>query len=189
MAKQMTTQHMTGAELQTLREGCNVSREEFAALVGVEARTVKHWENGRSGVPADVADVVQRIDYHVNQAVSGALVALHWLHERAPAGATLADMVLIRYRTAGDLAKYQPDMAGLPLGAHGAVVQRFCSAVRYLAGFERVRMRVIWMGPAAYDAWRAACNMADSEATRSTWAGTQVEIQAIPHRGDQPPAR
>lgn len=193
MAKQMTAHHMTGAELQTLREACNLGRDEFAALVGVEARTVKHWENGRSGVPADVADVVQRLDHSIGQAVSGALVALRGLHERSQAltstGAKLAEMVLIRYRTAQDLAKYQPDMHGLPLGSHGAIVQRFIHGVRYLAGFEAVPVRVVWMDAPAYEAWRAACRMDDSEATRSAWAGEQLAIQAIPHRADQPPGR
>ena len=184
---------MTGAELQTLREACNLGRDEFAELVGVEARTVKHWENGRAGVPADVADVVQRLDHAIGQAVAAALVALRGLHARAQdlrdGGATLADMVLIRYRTVMDLNKYHPDMRGMPLGAHGAIVQRFIHSARHLSGFESMRVRVVWMDASAYEAWRAACHLADSEATRSTWAGEQLAIQAIPHRGDQPPAR
>jgi DNA-binding XRE family transcriptional regulator len=176
-------QNMTGAELQTMREACNLGRDEFAALVGVEARTVKHWENGRSGVPADVADVVKRIDHAIGQAVSAGLVALRDLR----AGCASGDMALLRYRTAQDLAKYCADMAGMPLGGHGAILLRFCHAARYLPGFESVPVRIVWMEPAAYEAWRAATHLADSEATRSAWASFQVATQAIPHRADQPP--
>jgi DNA-binding XRE family transcriptional regulator len=195
MAKQMTTQHMTGAELQTLREACNLGRDEFAELVRVEARTVKHWENGRAGVPADVAAVVERLDQSISQAVSAGLVALRDLRARAKpgsaegtgGGSALGDMVLIRYRTAHDLAKYQPDMRGLPLGAHGAIVQRFRQSLRYLPGFDGVPVRVVWMDTPAYEAWRAACRMDNTPATLSAWADEQIAIQAIPHRGDQPP--
>lgn len=53
---------MTGAELQCMREACAVSREELADLVGVQSRTVKHWESGRATVPADVAAIMVSID-------------------------------------------------------------------------------------------------------------------------------
>jgi len=59
----MTTTHqMTGAELQTLREACGLTREHMAQLKGVQARTIKHWENGRAGVPADVQAYIEDVD-------------------------------------------------------------------------------------------------------------------------------
>jgi DNA-binding transcriptional regulator YiaG len=59
---QAPTCTMTGAELQCMREACAVSREELADLVGVQSRTVKHWESGRATVPADVAAIMTSID-------------------------------------------------------------------------------------------------------------------------------
>lgn len=186
----MTTKpptHMTGAELQTLREACNLSREEFGELAGVAPRTVKHWENGRAGVPADVADMVQRLDYRINQAAKQASDTARRAiieHER---GEQAAELVLMRYRTAEDLARYRTDMDGLPASAHGAIIGRICSDWRSLGDALHVKIRIVWMNPEAYDAWRTACKLPDSETTRATWAAQQVEQQAIPHRGDQPP--
>ena len=62
------TRPLTGAELQTLREACNLTREELGELAGVAARTIKHWESGRAGVPADVAALAQRLDATIQQA-------------------------------------------------------------------------------------------------------------------------
>lgn len=60
--------HLTGAELQTLRENANMPREDLAELAGVQARTIKHWESGRAGVPSDVADLVRCIDQTIDAA-------------------------------------------------------------------------------------------------------------------------
>ena len=75
----MNTEHMTGAELQTLREACHLSRDELAALAGVQARTLKHWENGRAGVPGDVADLVRSMDARVSRAAREVLA--QWLEQ------------------------------------------------------------------------------------------------------------
>lgn len=86
--------NMTGAELQTLREACNLTRENLGELAGVAARTIKHWEHGRSGVPADVADLIRRLDATVSIAANGALRAIK--DAAATAGAYPADIVLLR---------------------------------------------------------------------------------------------
>lgn len=175
--------NMTGAELQTLREACGLTRDELGALAGVAARTVKHWENGRAGVPADVAGLVQRLDDTIQRAADqGADVigtATQDQHGAAP-----NEVILIRYRTPEDLARYRPDMAGLPASVHGAIIGRLCSAMR-ANGLQRAR--VVWMNPDDYEAWRAALRMTDGDATRAAWAAEQIPAQAIPHRADQPP--
>jgi hypothetical protein len=56
-----------------------------------------------------------------------------------------------------------------------------------MTGFERCAVRVVWMQSGPYEAWRAAQQLADSEATRAAWAAGQVAAQAKPHRADQPP--
>ena len=172
---------LTGAELQTLREACNLTREELGDLAGVAARTVKHWEHGRAGVPADVAELVQRLDATIQQAADQGAHAMAQAITRQ--GTAPADVVLIRYRDADHLARYRPDMAGQPAGVQGAIVQRVAQALRQRGQL----VRVIWMQPDAYEAWRVQHNQPDSEPTRATWAADQMAAQALPHRADQPP--
>jgi len=191
-------EHMTGAELQTLREACNLSREELASLAGVQARTVKHWENGRAGVPGDVAALVLGLDAMILKTATQAGDAIKQLQNAArpitlrrvgeedsifyPAGAP-ADLVLLRYHSAEDLDRYRADMAGLPASVHAAIVGR----VRLLAQALGVPARVVWFDAEAYEAWRAVAKLPDTETTRTQWAAGQVATQALPHRADQPP--
>lgn len=173
---------LTGAELQTLREACCLTREELGELAGVAARTVKHWENGRAGVPADVAALAHRLDATIQQAAdNGARVVAQ---ARAQHGGTApADVVLMRYRSDDDLATYRPDMAGQPASVHGAMVQRLTATLRATGQ----PVRIVWMDQDDYEAWRAAHSLADLESTRATWAADQVQHQARAHRADQPP--
>lgn len=184
------TTNMTGAELQTLREACGLSREDLADLAGVQGRTIKHWEHGRAGVPADVAALVTQVDNHINRA---ALEALNALTGPTPPLATEKtpcppiDMVLMRYQTLEELARYRPDMANLKPGVHGAIVNRLRLLLAMAPGFSMVPVRVVWMQPELYEPWRAACQLPDSETTRAQWAAQQLENQARPHKPDQPP--
>lgn len=179
------SENMTGAELQTLREACGLTREDLAGLVGVAARTVKHWENGRAGVPADVAGVVRGIDSRITSACNEALLSA--ADVAAHVGGIPADVVLLRYQNAEDLARYQADMASMPAGVYGAMVGRLRLLLPMVAGFSGVVLRVVWMQGEIYEAWRAVHKMPDNETTRSAWAAGQVDAQAQPHRGDQPP--
>ena len=172
---------LTGAELQTLREACGLTRDDLGELAGVAARTIKHWESGRAGVPADVAALVQRLDATIQQAADQGAHAMAQAIARQ--GTAPADVVLIRYRSADHLARYRPDMAGQPAGVQGAIVQRVAQALRQRGQL----VRVIWMQPDAYEAWRVQHNQPDSEPTRATWAADQMAAQALPHRADQPP--
>ena len=174
---------LTGAELQTLREACGLSRDELGTLAGVAARTVKHWEHGRSGVPGDVADLVRRLD-KIIEATSVEAVDTYAQAIARHAGASApADVVLIRYRDADHLTHYHPVMAGQPAGVHGAIVQRVAHALRQRGQL----VRVVWMVPADYEAWRTRTGQHDTEATRAAWAADQIQHQARAHRADQPP--
>lgn len=188
----MTTDHMTGAELQTLREACHISRDELATLAGVQARTVKHWEGGRAGVPGDVVALVRKIDAQVSHA---ARQALAHMAGAVPDGAAV---VFTRYRSADDLARYRPDMAGLPAGVQAAMVARVLAGCALGLGGTGVPgdasapgavvLRVVWFEPAAFEAWRAQHQQPNTEAARAMWAGSvALASQALPHRADQPP--
>lgn len=67
--------YMTGAELQCLREACGLDRDQFGEMCGVQGRSIKYWEMGASkhGVPADVAELVLKLEEKVRNDVAEAI--------------------------------------------------------------------------------------------------------------------
>lgn len=205
-AKPHTTpapEHMTGADLQTLREACALSRDDLADLAGVQARTVKHWENGRAGVPADVAALVLGLDAALDACTGAEFDAIHatWEPGTVP--------VLLRFKTAQELREHihatQPAhqrrghdagalWRGVPFCAAGAVALRVAILWRFYrqqsgGTVQAMQLpRVVWFDVASYTQWQAVHNTPDSETARTAWARAALGVQAIPHRGDQPPA-
>ena len=113
------TVDMSGATLQTLRESLHITREDLAAAVGVQARTIKHWEHARARVPDDVADTVRSWCAHTAMITAAALA------KAEAAAAAGAPLVLARYRYAGDLLTCRPDWPEeLPVACHGAAIAR-----------------------------------------------------------------
>lgn len=193
--------HMTGAELQTLREACAMSREDLADLAGVQARTLKHWENGRAGVPDDVAALVRRIDHALYLCARAELDALR------AAWVPGSPVALVRYKTAPELRGYIQAIDageahhtstngpklwdGVPFCAAGAVAQRVAQALRFGRQEQIAQMQIlsiVWFDAPDFAQWLTVHNMQDSEAARMAWARDTVAKQAIPHRADQPPA-
>ena len=190
----MEHENMTGAELQTLREACNLGRDELGDLVGVQARTVKHWESGRAGVPADVAKLVRELEGTLDAAAAHAIETVHRM--QLENGAPAQDVVLLRYKTDEDLATHYTDQrktspAGvMPASLHGAIVGRVRLALRNHQKFAGAGVRVVWFDADDYRKWlpeQHPLHQADSSENRAAWAAQQVEAQAMPHRGDQPP--
>lgn len=72
-------------------------------------------------MPQDAAKELQRLDALVERAVLGAVDGLQAAQERSGAP---QDVMLVRYRTADDLARYRPDMAPYPPCVHGALIDR-----------------------------------------------------------------
>lgn len=184
-----TDHHMTGAELQTLREACNLSRDELATLAGVAARTVKHWENGRAGVPADVAAIVTDIDARITVEMHRVTrAAMAW----ARAGGTgdpVRPAVLVRHGPESwDRWCLEGKLAGLPASVSGALASR-CRLWMQAGetGSNVMAARVVWFDDADYVAWLERAGAAPSADTLQRWAAEQVTAQAIPHRADQPP--
>lgn len=184
-----TPDHMTGAELQTLRDAAGLTRETLAALAGVEPRTVKHWETRKgASVPADVAVIVSHAAWTVINTSRAVLRAAQASHKP---GDTVA---LLRYRKTADMIGGD-DMPAWHADAWGAILSR---AVLQLMAAD-YRPRVIWFDPDNYQAWRQSLRFdrqtgspveppEDNAATREAWAAWAIERQAIPHPGDQPPA-
>jgi len=177
--------NMTGAELQTMREGVNLSRDELGALVGVAARTVKHWENGRTGVPADVAQAVADLEEGVSLAALAELMRWEGKQARSPAQV----VALVRYRQDSDAARMGAGVAGYPVAIHGAIVARVrAELLDKVLVFADQAVRVVWFDAADYGAWLAQVGAPDTPEALDHWALQQVAQQARPHRADQPPA-
>lgn len=70
-----TSDYMTGAELQALREACGLDRDQFGEMCGVQGRSVKYWEM-RSGVPADVSEMILKLEAKVRADTEDALKRL-----------------------------------------------------------------------------------------------------------------
>jgi len=177
-----TPDHMTGAELQTLRESAGLSREALAELAQVQARTVKHWETRTgSAVPADVAGIVTRLaGWVLHTAREGLRQVLESPHEPA-------DVVLLRYRETAHM--HPQDVAsGARADVHGAMVARLVLDLTA----EGHRARVVWFEPEAFSSWVADVQGLppghDTPAARAVWAAQAIEAQARPHAADQPPA-
>lgn len=197
-----TPDHMTGAELQTLREAAGLSRDVLAGLANVQARTIKHWET-RTGaaVPADVAAMVRQVAAWVLQAsreglraamlqahggpmaagVAGALAGIFPARDDAP------EVVLIRYRET-DHMHTQDRAQGLRADVHGAMVARLVLDLQA----HGMRPRVVWFDPESFAHWVQVVQGLppghDTPAARAAWAAQAIAAQAIPHPADQPPA-
>jgi len=184
-------QQITGAELQTLREACGLGRDELGEMMGVQARTIKHWENGRAGVPGDVGAYLVRLDEAINEQMQAQREALQ-ASQRTQGGRLPAQLVLIRYRTneppasSPEQGRCAYQLNTLPEGVSGAVLGRLRLELRQSPGWERVPVRVVWFDPAGFEAWRQANNQQATETARQQWAAQELALQAIPHRADQP---
>ena len=182
--------NMTGAELQTLREACNLSRDELATLAGVAARTVKHWENGRAGVPADVAALVADIDGIITREVhTTAQHAMQWAREGGRDGNPVRPAVLVLYGPESwPKWHHLGGFSALPVGVASALVSR-CRLLMQAgeSGKHAMPVRVVRFDESNYLAWLKLAPDADDPGTLQRWAAEQVTAQAIPHRADQPP--
>lgn len=182
----LQTTPTTGAELQTLREACNLTREALAELVGVQARTIKHWENGRSAAPEDVAHTVKRLAFWVlrasaqTEAQARAMLAHSALTAKSPP-VDGAGVVLLRYRQTADMA-LDDRLNGLRADVHAASVARVALALQ-ASGHTA---RVVWFEPEAYAQWAAEQgHTEDSSAHRAAWAAAHgLTTPQARHRPD-----
>lgn len=114
---------MTPAELKTIRESLGLSAQWLAGRAGVrQQRSVQYWEAGRSRVPEDVADLILRIDAQFTEATRQALAVVD--EQTAKQGHPPETVRLYRYRDDAALHVARPDMAGLPVTAHAALLAR-----------------------------------------------------------------
>ena len=118
---------MTTSELKTIREAIGLTVPDLAALAGVQERTVRYWESGRSAVPADVQDQVLKIDAWLTAQAREALATVRAL--AAEVGALPESIHLLRYRENADLWRFQPAYRPLPVTVHAAALARTRTAL------------------------------------------------------------
>lgn len=156
---------MTPADLKTIREAIGLTVPDLAALAGVQERSVRYWESGRTAVPADVQAQVLRIDAWLTEQAREALATVRTL----AAGEAVH---LVRYREDEDLWRFQPAYRPLPVTAHAAALARTRAA---LAGLH-VRSVIVYMEPGEYSRWLDG--RADSTGLREVWASEQVAVKS-----------
>lgn len=113
---------MTPAELKTIRESLGLPVQWLAERANVQRRTVEYWEAGRSPVPADVAALILQIDAQFAEATRQALAVVDEQTEKQ--GQPPETVRLYRYRDDAELWAARPDMRGLPVTAHAALLAR-----------------------------------------------------------------
>lgn len=112
---------MTSAELKTLREACGLSQGWLASRAGVNERTVRYWESGKSTVPDDVAALIAEIDETLDHA---AMEAAEQARDLVAAHGKPIAVTLFRYASDAELWEARKDMSGLPATCHAALLAR-----------------------------------------------------------------
>ena len=113
---------MTPAELKTLRESLGLPVQWLAERANVQRRSVEYWEAGRSRVPDDVAELLLKLEAQFAEATRQALAVVD--EQTAKQGQPPETVRLYRYRDDAALHAARPDMAGLPVTAHAALLAR-----------------------------------------------------------------
>ncbi len=118
---------MTPAELKTIRESLGLPVQWLAERAGVQRRSVEYWEAGRSNVPADVEALLLKLDAQLAEATRQALAVVD--EQTAAQGHPPETVRLHRYRDDAALWQARPDMHGLPVTAHAALLARVRAAL------------------------------------------------------------
>lgn len=111
-------ERMTDAEFRTIREFLGLSGDWLAAHLGVSARTVRHWEQGKYPVPDGVRLAIEDLENRTGQFVGGCIDALMDLPEPG----------VIVYRNDAEYHAAHPEIE-FPASWHRAVVARIALEV------------------------------------------------------------
>lgn len=118
-------ERMPPIKLKAVREWVGVSGDWLASFLGVSARTIRSWEDGRNPIPGGVRLEVEALEALTGQAVTAAVASAR----------DARDPVIVTYRHDGDYWEAEPG-AVARLGRDGA-------PVRWPASWHRrVAMRV-----------------------------------------------
>ncbi len=152
---------MNGATLKTIRESLGLPVAWLAQAGNVQERTVRYWETRLDDVPDDVRLLFEQLERVAADTVERGLFAIRAQIEAH--GAPEEPLMLVRYQDGDDLARYQPDMAGLPVTFHAAILAR----VRWVMQQEGVEVEIRALDAGAYEAWRRGTKQDDTPALRA----------------------
>lgn len=111
-------ERMTDAEFRTIREFLGLTSDWLAAHLGVSARTVRHWEQGKYPVPDGVRLAIEDLENRTGQFVGGCIDALMDLPEPG----------VIVYRNDAEYHAAHPEIS-FPASWHRAAVARIALEV------------------------------------------------------------
>jgi transcriptional regulator with XRE-family HTH domain len=112
---------VTSAEYKTIREACGLSQQGAAGYHNVALRTVQHWEEGRNGIPAGMAEAIRRLDALIER---GVIETIDLYQDRLAKHETSDPVALVRYRTAESYVGSRPEREGVLYPCHGALIGR-----------------------------------------------------------------
>jgi len=152
---------MNGATLRTIREALGLSVPWFADFCKVRERTVRYWESGRNAVPADVEHAILTLENASTEMADQLVGKVHALIDQY--GPPKGPIPVERFDTDEDLARFQPNMEGLPVTFHAAAIAR----ARWSLAGEKVEIFARMIDVDAYQAWLDETGQADSPQLRS----------------------
>lgn len=115
-------ERMTPAEFKVVREFLGLTGEWLAQYLGVSARTVRHWEQGKYPIPDGVRLAIERIEAETGRFVG---VIVEELMD-------LPDPGVITYRNDQEYHAAHPEVP-FPASWHRAVIARVAQEVPGLA--------------------------------------------------------
>ncbi|MET8746368.1 helix-turn-helix domain-containing protein [Streptomyces sp. NPDC004728] len=115
-------ERMTDAEFRVVREHLGLTGEWLAGHLGVSARTVRHWEQGKYPIPDGVRLALEDLEVRTGEFVSGAVEQLLDMPEPG----------VITYRTDAEYHAAHPEIS-FPASWHRAAVARIAQEVPGLA--------------------------------------------------------
>lgn len=158
---------MTGAELKTIRESLGLTAKWLADKAGVAHRSAQYWEAQTFNVPDDVASLINNLDLELEKMVVNGIKTLS--EKVQSQGGWSERVVLLRYSKEEDLWRFHPEMKGLPVTYHAAMLARLRSVIIGL----QIPCVIVWMDVGDYLAWLG--DREDSEAMRSAWAVANLD--------------
>ena len=115
-------ERMTDAEFKVVREYLGLTGDWLATHLGVSARTVRHWEQGKFSIPDGVRIALEDLEARTGLFLDGIIPKFNNLP--APG--------ILTYRTDEDYQQHHPD-AEFPASWHRAVCARIAQEVPALA--------------------------------------------------------
>ncbi|WP_051698511.1 helix-turn-helix domain-containing protein [Streptomyces albus] len=115
-------ERMTAAEFKVVREFLGLTGDWLASHLGVDPRTVRHWEQGKYAIPDGVRLEIEKLERQTGEFVSGIVEKLM----------DLPDPGVITYRNDDEYHAAHPEIP-FPAAWHRAVVARVAQEVPALS--------------------------------------------------------